>query len=90
MYITRWQADQAAGKKYLSLRAGLDDVLWRWRATFAYADWQGEFDWMGLSPSFVAQDFTFCLRAGLYFSVAVWACIALLFSPRINAKQRRE
>lgn len=48
MYLTRFLADQANGRTYLSLSEGLHDVSTRWVVTHAWADWQQEIAWMSL------------------------------------------
>ena len=48
MYATRWLADQAAGKEYLSLAAGFHDVATRWHVSFDAAEWRTEMPWMTL------------------------------------------
>lgn len=46
MYATRWLADEAAGKTYLSLAEGFRDVSSRWRVTFDLEEWRTEIPWM--------------------------------------------
>jgi hypothetical protein len=48
MYVTRWQADQAAGRTYLSLQEGLHDLNVRWIVTRAWEPWKDEMAWMAL------------------------------------------
>ena len=48
MYLTRWRADQAAGRAYLSLGAGLHDVATRWVVTREWQAWRTEMPWMSL------------------------------------------
>jgi hypothetical protein len=48
MYFGRWQADLAAGKIYLDLFAGLNDLATRWVVTHDIARWDGEITWMSL------------------------------------------
>jgi hypothetical protein len=64
MYASRWLADEAAGREYLSLSQGLQDVWSRRIVTSAWEEWRTEIPWMSL-----------------YFSVAVWASIALVHTP---------
>lgn len=47
MYWTRWHADQAAGRAYLSLGEGLRDAM-TWRVTLRWEDWREEVPWMSL------------------------------------------
>jgi hypothetical protein len=48
MYWSRWIADEAAGRHYLSLSQGLTDVASRWVVSHRWQDWQGEVVWMTL------------------------------------------
>lgn len=48
MYWTRWLADEAAGRRYLSLPDGLADVSTRWVVSRRWSDWQSEVIWMTL------------------------------------------
>jgi hypothetical protein len=67
MYWSRWLADQADGRRYLSIAAGLMDVWRRWSVSYRWEDWKNEVLWMSLY-------FTF----GVWSSVAiVYASIAL-------------
>jgi hypothetical protein len=60
MYLTRWQAANAARVRLLSPLEGLRDASLRWVVTHDIAEWRQEIAWMSL-----------------YFSVAVWASLAL-------------
>jgi hypothetical protein len=53
MYMSRWLADQASGRHYLSLAEGLRDVSLRWVVTSAWAEWRSEIPWMTLYFSVV-------------------------------------
>jgi hypothetical protein len=48
MYVSRWLADEASGRQYLSLSQGLWDVGSRWVVTFAWEEWRSEIPWMSL------------------------------------------
>src|SRR5262245_35874685 len=48
MYVSRWLADEASGREYLSLSQGLWDVRSRWTVTFAWEEWRTEIPWMSL------------------------------------------
>ena len=48
MYWRRWQADQAAGKVYLTLGDGRRDAQTRWVPTRRWEDWRQEIPWMSL------------------------------------------
>lgn len=51
-YRARWKADQAAGRKYLSLAQGFADVSRRRVMSRRWEDWRGEVVWMTLYFSF--------------------------------------
>jgi hypothetical protein len=53
MYVSRWLADEASGRRYLSLAAGLRDVSLRWVPTSAWGAWRTEVPWMTLYFSVV-------------------------------------
>ena len=46
MYWARWVADEAAGRAYQSLPAGLADTAQRWTVSSHWAHWQSEVVWM--------------------------------------------
>ncbi len=48
MYVTRWLADEAAGRAYLTLSQGWQDINTRWVVTGSYSEWAPEMAWMGL------------------------------------------
>jgi hypothetical protein len=48
MYATRWLADEAGGRHYLSLARGLADASQRWSISYRWQDWQHEVPWMSL------------------------------------------
>jgi hypothetical protein len=48
MYVSRWRADEASGRQYLSLSQGLHDVWSRRYVTFAWEAWRTEIPWMSL------------------------------------------
>ncbi|MDD3352025.1 hypothetical protein [Zoogloea sp.] len=48
MYWSRWLADEAAGRHYLSLAHGLLDASSRWVVSHRVEDWASEMTWMGL------------------------------------------
>jgi hypothetical protein len=48
MYVSRWLADQASGREYLSLSQGLWDIRSRWTVTYAWEHWRTEIPWMTL------------------------------------------
>ena len=48
MYVSRWLADEAHGREYLTLGNGLWDVGSRWIVTHAWDEWQPEMPWMSL------------------------------------------
>jgi len=48
MYWSRWMADQANGREYMSIMQGLLDVSRRWTVSHHWKDWQHEVAWMSL------------------------------------------
>jgi len=48
MYFTRWRADAASGRVYLSFLEGVRDASTRWRVTGDIAEWRTEIPWMSL------------------------------------------
>lgn len=48
MYWSRWLADEASGRQYLSIAQGLLDVSGRWVVSHRWQDWQHEVAWMSL------------------------------------------
>lgn len=48
MYLTRWLADEASGRNYMSFADGLHDVSTRWVVTYDLATWREEIAWMSL------------------------------------------
>jgi hypothetical protein len=47
-YWSRWMADEAIGRHYLSIAQGLHDVSTRWLVSYRWDDWKGEVTWMSL------------------------------------------
>ena len=48
MYWSRWLADEALGRQYMSFAQGLADVSSRWSVSHRWEDWQSEMAWMSL------------------------------------------
>jgi hypothetical protein len=48
MYVSRWLADEASGRPYLSLSQGLSDASSRWIVTLRWEEWRTEMPWMSL------------------------------------------
>jgi hypothetical protein len=69
MYLSRWQADLAAGREYLSLRTGIAQVIERCTVTRGWPAWHEDAVWLSL-----------------YFTVAVWASIALVHVPPLRGR----
>ena len=46
MYVTRWQADRAAGRLPFSFVEGLHDLATRWIPTREWEAWRDEIPWM--------------------------------------------
>jgi hypothetical protein len=60
MYLSRWRAGVANGRKLLRFFEGFHDVTTRWVVSHELAEWKEEIVWMSL-----------------YFTMAVWASLAL-------------
>ena len=52
MYWSRWLADQANGRKYLSAADGMAEVCGRWTVSYRWEDWKSEVAWMSLYFTF--------------------------------------
>lgn len=52
MYWARWRVDQANGRRYASIAAGVVDVRRRWTVSYRWADWKSEIAWMSLYFTF--------------------------------------
>lgn len=48
MYVSRWLADEAMGREYLSLSQGVWDAGSRWIVTHSWDEWRPEMPWMSL------------------------------------------
>jgi hypothetical protein len=48
MYWSRWIADQAVGRHYLSIAQGIRDVATRRLISHQWSDWKSEVVWMSL------------------------------------------
>jgi hypothetical protein len=48
MYWSRWLADEAMGRQYLSLAQGAADISGRWVVSHRWEDWRSEVTWMSL------------------------------------------
>ncbi len=48
MYWSRWLADEAMGRQYMSLAQGFADVSGRWTVSHRWEDWRSEVLWMSL------------------------------------------
>jgi hypothetical protein len=48
MYWSRWSADEASGRHYMSIAQGLLDVSVRRVVSYRWADWRSEVAWMSL------------------------------------------
>lgn len=48
MYWARWLADEAAGRPYTTLAAGIADASGRWTVSHDWAHWRSEVVWMTL------------------------------------------
>ena len=77
MYWSRWIADEAAGRLYLSVVHGLRDVSERWVVSHRWADWQSELVWMSLYFS-----------VGVWFSISLVHAPVLERSPPARRTRR--
>jgi hypothetical protein len=67
MYWSRWRADQAAGRSYLSIAQGVVDVWQRRTVSYRWEDWKTEVWWMSLY-----------FTLGVWSSISiVYACLEL-------------
>jgi hypothetical protein len=48
MYWSRWVADEASGRAYLSISQGILDASERWVVSHRWEDWKSEIAWMSL------------------------------------------
>ena len=48
MYWSRWLADEAMGRQYMSLAQGVFDISGRWVVSHRWEDWRSEVTWMSL------------------------------------------
>lgn len=48
MYWSRWIADEAMGRQYMSLAQGAADISGRWVVSHRWEDWRSEVIWMSL------------------------------------------
>jgi len=48
MYWSRWIADEAIGRHYISIAQGVLDVSTRWVISYRWEDWKTEMAWMSL------------------------------------------
>ncbi len=48
MYWSRWLADEASGRTYMTVREGMLDTAARWVVSHQWNDWKSEIAWMSL------------------------------------------
>ncbi len=48
MYWSRWLADEASGRQYLSIAQGIHDASARWVVSHHWDDWKSEVAWMSM------------------------------------------
>jgi len=48
MYLSRWYADELAGRKYFTFSEGFHDINDRWVVTYSLNEWETEIPWMTL------------------------------------------
>jgi hypothetical protein len=68
MYWSRWRADQANGRRYLSVAEGLVDVGRRWMVSCRWEDWRSEVAWMSLYFTFGVWSSIWLVYASLAFA----------------------
>jgi hypothetical protein len=74
MYASRWLADEAGGRQYLSLTQGFWDVRSRWIVTFDWEEWRTEIPWMSLYFS-----------VGVWCSIALVHSLRLAAQPKLDS-----
>jgi hypothetical protein len=87
MYVSRWQADEASGRQYLSLALGLQDVWSRRVVTYAWDEWRTEIPWMSLYFSIGVWCSIACIHAPAWIARR-WALPAEVWteqSPTLSA-----
>jgi hypothetical protein len=84
MYMSRWLADKANGREYLSLGQGLKDAWSRWSVTFEWEMWRTEIPWMSLY-------FSVCVWCSIALVLAPWLrpkpsceCLANVLRPEVE------
>jgi hypothetical protein len=70
MYWTRWVADEAAGRPYLSFWQGLMDITERRVVSHRWQDWKTEVIWISLYFSFAVWISIFLIHAAARASAA--------------------
>jgi hypothetical protein len=85
MYASRWQADEAVGREYLSLSQGLQDAWSRRVVTFDWEAWQAEIPWMSLYFSVAVWWSLALVHAPLVRRAASPACVSSISSAHVSA-----
>jgi len=67
MYWARWRTDQASGREYSSIAAGMVDVCRRWTVSYRWEDWSDEVAWMSLYFTFGVWSSIWLVHASLAF-----------------------
>jgi len=88
MYISRWLADRASGRAYLSLMEGLRDVSVRWVVTSHWDAWRSEIPWMSLYFSVTVWVSISLVTLPSFFAIARPASPPLGASRRTAARDR--
>ncbi len=65
MYWSRWRADQANGRRYLSLADGMVELYRRWTVSYRWEDWRTEVPWMSLYFTFGVWSSIWLVHASL-------------------------
>jgi hypothetical protein len=81
-YAARWAADQAAGKHYLTIGEGLEDVAHRRVVSYRWDDWKTEVVWMSLYFSAAVWISISLVQARIPTAVLAWEQARLLRARR--------
>jgi hypothetical protein len=85
MYWARWLADEAAGRDYVTLAAGLADASSRWTVSHDWAHWRSEVVWMTLYFSVAVW-----ISIGLaHVRVPLWPTLRARRQARAHLRPRR-
>lgn len=88
MYISRWLADKASGRAYLTVMEGLRDVSVRWVVTSHWDAWRSEIPWMSLYFSVTVWVSISLVTLPSFFAIARPALPPLVTGRRTAARDR--